>query len=100
MVADWIFDENLRPFLTALGWVVGYQFGTDDWEAISTGVRDSDGEADRWYEYEFPGQHPAKLLLACDPGTSVVQVRASVKDELEPQVRLAVSIFQRFHVRD
>jgi hypothetical protein len=100
MVTDWIFDENLRPFLTALGWIVGYQFDNDDWEAISLGVRDSDGETGRWYEYEFHGQHSSKLVLARDPGTSVLQVRASVPAELEPQIRLAVFIFQRYHARD
>jgi hypothetical protein len=100
MVTDWVFDSNLRPFLTVLGWVTGYAFDANDWEAVAHGVRESDAEADRCYEYEFAGRTPARLRLGQDPGTSVVHVRVQVPAEVEPQVRVAVSIFQHFHIRD
>jgi hypothetical protein len=100
MIAEWIYRENLKPFLMGLGWLVDYPFDSDDWTAISHGVGASDGEAGRWYEYEFAGRLPARLRLAHDPGTSVVRVHVEVPAEVEPQVRITLLIFQHFHVRD
>jgi hypothetical protein len=98
MVQDWILRQNLRAFLTAVSWVVGYPFGADDWAAIEHGVRESDDETGQRYEYTFAGQQAAKLLLARDPGTAVVHVRVEAAAEVEPQIRLALSIFQHFHI--
>src|SRR4051812_26294018 len=98
MVTDWIFDDNLKAFLTALGWIAGYPFGPDDWEAVSCGVRENDGDDERWFEYEFSGPHPAVIRLAPDSGTCVVRVQISTPAEVEPQVRLAVAIFQHFRI--
>jgi hypothetical protein len=100
LVEAWVYADNLRPFLTVLGWVVGYALDADDWTAISFGVCDSDAEADRWYDYEFAGRHCAAFSLGADPGTGVVLVRAQVPAELEPQVRLAADIFAHFRVQE
>ena len=96
----WVFEDNLRPFLTVLGWVAGYALDADDWEAIATGVRETDAEAGRWYDYEFAGRHRAAFSLSRDPGTCVVHVRVRVPEELEPQVRLVADIFAHFRVRE
>jgi hypothetical protein len=98
MITGWIFDGNLRPFLTVIGWIVGYSFDADDWVALSHGVRESDAEANSWYEYEFVGRYSAHLRLGRDPGSSVVQVRAGVPADVDPQIRLALAIFAHFHV--
>jgi hypothetical protein len=96
----WVLEDNLRPFLTAVGWIVGYPFDPDDWTAISFGVRETDQEAGRWYAYEFAGRHRAMLSLARDPGSCVVHVRVGVPSELESQVNLAAEIFTRFRLRE
>lgn len=87
MVVDWIYRDNLRPFLTALGWVVGYNFDEVDWEAICHGLRETNAEADRWFEYELSGNYRAAFSLALDDG-SVVMARIGVPSELESQIRL------------
>jgi hypothetical protein len=99
-VGVWVFEDNLRPFLKALGWVVGYSLDPGDWEAIAAGVRETDAEAERWYDYEFAGKSRTAFSLARDPESCVVQVRVTVPVELEPQVRLAADIFARFRVRE
>jgi hypothetical protein len=45
-LADWVFAENLRPFLLSLGWFVGYDLDEDDWTAIRSGIETTDQEAE------------------------------------------------------
>ena len=37
------------------GWVVGYEFDSDDWEAIRFGLEGTDEEAERWFDYDLLG---------------------------------------------
>jgi Fe-S-cluster containining protein len=98
-VAGWVIAGNLLPFLTAVGWVVGYGFGPGDWETVSAAMPQTDATADRWHNYAFAGGHRAKVRLARDPDGGTVQVRLEVPKEVEAQVKLAIGIFQRFHVQ-
>ena len=99
MLANWVFEENLRPFLLSLSWFVDYDFAPDDWTVIRYGVEASDQEADRWYEYEFAGQYHAVLWLARDPGSSVVHVRVEVPAAVVPKVEAAFEIFEAFRIK-
>jgi Fe-S-cluster containining protein len=94
-----VFVDNLRPLLTALGWVVGYGFGAGDWEAVSAAVRETDAAAGRWCEYTLAGGHRATVRMARDAGGGV-QVRAEVPRNVEPPVRLAVALCQHFLLRE
>jgi Fe-S-cluster containining protein len=98
LIADWLPEEGLHPFLTALGWAVGYSLGEGDWEPITTGVGQSDAGADRWYEHAFPGRYFARVRLARVRGAGVVRLRVEAPAEVEPQVRLALAIFQQFRL--
>ncbi len=98
-MTDWVFAENLRPFLQSIGWFVGYDLDPDDWTAICHGIESTDQEADRWFDYELAGQQRAALWLALDPGTSVVHVRVEVPAELGPKVAAAIAIFQVFRIK-
>ncbi len=99
MVADWIWQDNLEPFLTALSWVVDYSMDEGDWQAIKTGILETDGEVLRWSSYEFAGDCVLKFRLAVDRGTEVLQVEVEAPKELEPRVVMAIAIFQHFHLR-
>jgi hypothetical protein len=99
MVADWIWQDNLEPFLTTLGWVVGYSIDEDDSQAIKTGLLETDGDLLRWCSYEFAAASIVKFKLAIDRGTEVLQVEVDSPTELEPRVEMAVAIFQHFHLR-
>jgi hypothetical protein len=96
----WVYEDNLRAFLTVVGWIVGYSFDADDWFAVSSGVRESDAEANQWYEYELVGDHRAALRIGIDAGAEVVHVRCDVSPELQSQVRLASEIFAHFRVSE
>ena len=99
MLANWVFADNLRPFLLSLGWFVGYAFDEDDWSAIRRGIEGTDEEGDLWFDYEFAGELPARFRIAVDPGTSVVHVRVAVPAVAEPKVEAALSILQHFRVQ-
>lgn len=101
MVEVSFFDDNLTPFMTALGWLVGYRFDDDDQAAISHGLRESDAEAGRWYEYEFNGSQRAVFSLALDDsGGSIVLLRVALPEVLEPQVKLLSEFCWHFHWRE
>lgn len=95
----WVYDDNLLPFLTTLGWIVSYAFDHDDWTAISSGIQETDQEADRWYRYEFAGSSRVEFSLARDPGSSVIFVRAVMPPDQEAQLELAIKIFARFRLK-
>ncbi len=99
MVAGWILRDNLEPFLTTLSWVVGYSIDDDDWHAITTGLLETDGDLLRWCSYEFADDGVVKFNLAVDRGTEVMQVKVDAPIGFEPQVELAVAVFQHFHLR-
>jgi Fe-S-cluster containining protein len=94
---DWVREENLRPFLTALGWAVGADFGPGDWAAVEAGMRATDESNDRWYDFAFACARPARVRLArfaCG-----VRLRPDVPDDLAPQVRLAVGLCQQYRLQ-
>ena len=44
MVSDWIWEENLRPFLEVTSWLAGYEFDDPDWDAVTVGLAQADRE--------------------------------------------------------
>ncbi len=99
MLTNWVFDENLRPFLASLGWFVGYDFDPDDWTAVGVGIEATDQEKGSWFDYVFVGRHRACMKLARDPGTSVVHIQIDVADAVVPKVEASMAIFQTYRVR-
>jgi hypothetical protein len=98
MIHDWIFDDNLPAFLTTIGWIIGCELDNEERADITSGVAESDGDHDKWFQYELKGDSPARLELACDHGCGVVQVRIEVPQALEERVKLAIQIFNEYHV--
>lgn len=95
---DWVLDANLRPFLTAIGWAIGAEFGPGDWLAVQNGIRESDESNDRWLKFTFATSTAAQLDLARGDG-NIVRFRSRLPEVLEPQLRLAAAICQRFTFR-
>ncbi len=95
MVAGSILGGNLDQFVTTMSWVVGYSIDNLDWERINTDWLDGSGG-----EYEFTGFHKMKFGFSVDHDKEMVRVTVDVPAELEPQVELAIAIFQNFQLRD
>jgi hypothetical protein len=103
MISAWIDERNLAPFLKALGWFVGYDFGTDDWNAIRSGMEQTDHEAGRWYDYTFFNDRNGVLAhcsIALDPGTCVVHMKVRVSAGVVPKVHGLVEVCQHFYLQE
>ena len=96
---DWVLAANLRPFLTAVGWAVGAEFGPGDWAAIERGIGATDEAADRWREVTYVTPRPARLRFAQMLDTGRVRIRAEMPDDVIAQVRLAAAICQQYELR-
>jgi hypothetical protein len=100
MIYNWLFEDNLLPFLTVLAWIVEYDFDLDDWTAISHGVRGTNDKADQWYEYEFSGAQSARIWFACADGSTVMNVQIEVPEILKAQIELAFMVCQDFNIME
>jgi len=95
-----LFEGNLQPFLTALGWLVGGRLDADDFEAVSWGLRDTDREEGRWFSYDFGGEVRTPFAVALDEaGASIVWVRAELSAEFAPRAQLLADFCWHFHWR-
>jgi hypothetical protein len=93
--SSWIIDVNLRPLCESIAEFAGYEFSDLDWQAVETALPATDVEQAEWYEYPIVGRLSFSLLVAADPGASVVFVRVrGVNDErTEVQIETALRIF-------
>lgn len=96
-LADWVFEENLRPWLEVVSKVVGYDFDDLDWQAVATGIKDSDAEQSRWYEHPL-GEGPSHVKVAREVGAAVVAVNVVVPEDTGDRVKLATAIAQTYRL--
>ncbi|MEV8593606.1 hypothetical protein [Streptomyces sp. NPDC052012] len=91
----WIIDTNLRPLCESIAEFAGYEFSESDWQAVETALPATDVERAAWYDYPMLGRLPLTLLVAADPGSSVVFVRVlGLTDErIKAQIEAALHIF-------
>jgi hypothetical protein len=98
-VDTWIFEENLRPMFEFASSLVGYEFDVLDWDAVTTGLRGTDVEKQRWFEYPLAGNQPLTLSVALDPGSSVVFVAADADGDLEVRLGAAADLMGMYRLR-
>ena len=94
---DWVFEENLKPWLEIVSTVLGYDFDESDWIAVSAGIAESDSERSSWYEYQL-GRVPLRVGLAREPRATVVMLKMGVPEEVADRVKLAVLIAQTYRL--
>jgi hypothetical protein len=105
-VEDWIFAENLQPFVEVLAFLAGYPQYDDeyDWVAIEYGIKDTDADEDKWYTYPLAGTRPLTLHVARELGSHVVSVRvssdAAIAADLAAQLRLLVMLCQDYGIAE
>ncbi len=74
MISNWIYEENLLPFLEVLANISDYKFNSDDWVTIEYGIKNTNTDAnpERWFDYSFGG---TSFSVGKDQGASVVFFR-------------------------
>jgi hypothetical protein len=96
VAANWIYERNTRPLLEILAVEAGYGFDDDDWLAVQCGLKDTDVEAEKWFEYPLLGRNRIIVSLARDPGAGAVFVRIDSHEAREPEFGLVLSILQHY----
>ncbi len=94
MVAGWILHDNLKPFLTTIGWVVGRSFNDDDLQSITTDLLDGGGGS-----YQFDCNPSTTLSIAISRDTNALNITVAGPVEFDLQLELAFAIFQNFRLR-
>jgi hypothetical protein len=92
----WFFDDNLVPFLYFVARLATYDLLPEEVQAIKAGVRETDHERQRWYDYEFAGEKLVRLWFAIDPGSSVVFWRIECPVEMREAIEIAADLMQEY----
>jgi hypothetical protein len=95
---DWFFRDNLAPFLRFVATRAKYDLLPEEMQAIELGVRETDQERSRWYDYEFTGHQIIRLSFAIDPGSSVVFWRAECPAEMRDAIEVAAGLMQEYRL--
>ena len=93
---DWIFEENLVPWLETVARIARYELHPDEPQAVVHGLKDTDSERGHWFEYEF---HGIRLKLARDPGTSVLSFELHLPAAFVPRIETVAEVAQTYQLR-
>jgi hypothetical protein len=94
MIKNWIYEPNLRAFVELIKDLLEYDLDDDERNAIISGVRDSDAEEDRWYDYPFQGRQTATVSFGRDVNTEIVQIRVNAEQAVLDKVEVLVMVCQ------
>jgi hypothetical protein len=100
LIVDWIFEDNLRALLIALGWAIGVTVTDKDWRTVAAGVLTSEFASDRWFDHSLAGTRTAKIQLARDAPHRAVQTRIESPAPDQRVVRTIVALCQCFHLSE
>jgi hypothetical protein len=98
MIQTWIWRDNLMPILDLLASVAGYQLDSYDSDAITEGVRGTDCDADRWFEFEFTGRVKFRVRIADDPGTNVRMLKVESPSDCNEIISTLFEVAQRYRL--
>jgi hypothetical protein len=98
VVADWIYDENLRLFMEALAHFSSATFDDDDWLRLEHDLILRKDQLDRERRVEWPLGN-ATVQLFYEPGSSAVSFQVEADRELELRAETLVYPLQQVIVR-
>ena len=93
---DWFFRDNLAPFLRFAAGRAKYDLLPEEVQAVELGIRETDQERDRWYDYQLAGANTVRLSFAIDLGSSVVFWRAECPAEMRDAIEVAANLMQEY----
>lgn len=101
MLANWVFDQNLRPFLETIATLAGYQFDEDDRTAVEFGLfktKIADHQVARRIDYPLSGDRPLTVKLEKQLGTSVVGFELTSDPDIEAKPDAVTLVMQTYQV--
>lgn len=97
--SDWVWKENLLPFLLILSHLSSYDFCESDQEAIEYGLVGTLDEDNIWFEYKLIGEKTISLRLAKDPEGDLVFYSFEYPDDLEENIELTNYVISNFFLQ-
>jgi hypothetical protein len=87
------------PLVELLAQFCGYEFGEDDADAIAYGIKETEHEDNKWFEYSIQGRSDAGLRLSKDTGTAVVHFEIDSTREIENKMEVALTVLNHLRTR-
>jgi len=97
VVEQWIWADDLPLFLDAAFAFVGHPFDASDWKAVEQGIRGTNAEQNKWFEYEPKTEQSLHLSVAQDNDSSVVFVKAKATPEVETKIAVVLEMTSHYH---
>jgi hypothetical protein len=94
-MGTWIPEDHLQRFLTLLAKIVSYPINDGDRDAIRFGIRDTDEEQNRWYDYPLFGTPPVYLGFAC-AGRERLALRWQMQEPVGQRIEALALILQHY----
>ena len=98
MVERWIPEDNLYPFLCTAFDFIGYEFDESDWHAVEYGIKGTDAEQDKWFDYQMKTEASLFVAVAHDDNSSVIFVKAESTPEIEVKIAVVLDLMQHYHL--
>lgn len=96
----WIDEENLRPVLTAIGWICDYKFDEDDWDAVVAGIKKVDESKGIWFDYPLIAKFEILTSTTMESGSSNYSLRVSSDQDIKPQLDVITGLAQCYRIQD
>lgn len=97
MHKDWVHEQDLVPFLELLSQFCGYELSQADEDAIFHGIKETEYEDNKWFDYSFAGNVQAVFRLSKDVGTTVIFFEINASPEVE--TKMGVALYVLNHLR-
>ena len=97
----WIWRSNLLPFLKMTSDFVRYSFGSEDEDAVLTGLADTDPEASRWFDYQLAGELPVTLGLSGGEDVVLIDIDLDgLTERFVTQIGVLLDVFSVYRVSE
>jgi hypothetical protein len=98
-IQDWIFLDNLRPFAEIISASINYDLLEEEWIAIDEGVKESDIDKGKWYDYEIDSHEDSvRMFFSKEHGACVVNLKVTSSKESSVLISNIIGILQNYHL--
>jgi hypothetical protein len=98
VLENWIYESNLRPFLSIVFDFVEYEFDESDLQAVEHGLQGTDVEQNIWFDYDLNTKKGLLIALAHDDNSSVIFVKTKSTSEIEAKIAVVLDIMGNYHL--
>lgn len=95
MTVHWVHDDNFKSVVELVAELAAYQITDDDWNAIRFGLKETNVDADHWYDYQFHGKRRVDLWVGLDDGGDI-NFGYRADPDLEAEIQTVLFVAERY----